>query len=98
MIAPEELLAKIQRKEISKEEAVSLLVSLIENCESNLERVEYLDILGGITPKNDRFFKFFENHLISELNSRINSSACKALIRNFPEKCIEIGGYNYRLT
>ena len=86
MIAPKELLAKIQRKEISREEAVSLLVSLIENCDNILERAEFLDTLGSITPKNDRFFKFFENYLISELHPRINSAACKALIHNFPIK------------
>jgi hypothetical protein len=44
MIAPKELLAKIQHKEISIEEAVSLLVNLIENCENAPERAEFLDI------------------------------------------------------
>ncbi len=88
MIAPRQLLAKIQSKELSKEEAVSLLVSLIENCESTLERAEFLDILGSIAPKNERFFKFFENYLISDRGPRINNAACKALIRNFQEKSI----------
>ncbi len=88
MLLAKKILDQMHRKKLSKYDAMSLLTSLIENCELNEDRVEYLEVFEKISPKDEQSFKFLENIFLSDRHPYVRSAALKVLFRNFPKKSI----------
>ncbi len=92
MLLAKQILDKIHTKELTKGEAVSLLTSIFENSDDTNERIDSIEILGKIVPTQNRFFKFFENILVSEdvTHPLVRASALKVLIHSFPKRSIPV--------
>ncbi len=73
---------------ITKEEANTLLISLIESSNSINHRVRCLEEFGKIIIINEKNFKILENYLISDESPLVRSASAKILFFGFPELSI----------
>ncbi len=78
----------IINKRIKKEEVIDLLGSLIENSDDEFFRASCIDFLSNLMLKRDQVHELFEYCLISDEKAIVRKAAVKAIISNFPEKCI----------
>ena len=88
MLSAKKILEQMRGKKLSKYDATSLLISLIENCEHIKDRVEYIEVFEKVSPKNEFSFKFLENIFLSDMQPRVRCAAFKVLYRNYLEKVI----------
>ena len=88
ILSAKDILEEILSKKLTKDEAVLLLTSLVENSDDIDECVEYLEVFEKLSPKSRRSFKFLESILMSDNYDMLRCVACKALLRHFPKKTI----------
>ncbi len=78
-----------EEKILDQHSASELLISLIENSDSEELRVECVKILCKIGFKSHKIFKFLENLLISDINESIRRTAFKGIKKNFLLKALK---------
>jgi len=88
ILNPKRIYEEFANSKISKTRAYDLLITLIENSESEEIRVVSIKYLEKIGVFHDKLFNFLENILISDSNREIRNMAAKFLKNNFLEKSI----------
>lgn len=83
-LTPEKIEKELLNGDLGKENAVKLLISLIEGSENNIIRVESIEALERINIQSEDIFKILENCLISDENVIIRASVATYIIQNFP--------------
>ncbi len=73
---------------ITKEEANTLLISLIESSNNSKKRVRCLEEFGKIINLNKKNFEILENYLISDESPQVRSVSAKILFFEFPDLMI----------
>ncbi|TFG22687.1 MAG: HEAT repeat domain-containing protein, partial [Promethearchaeota archaeon] len=76
-------------QKISKEEAITQLIDLIEESIDSKIRIKCLEIIGKLDVKTDKIFKLFEKCLISDDNEFVRATAAKTIALIFPKKGAE---------
>lgn len=84
-LTPEKIQKDFSSGDLGKENAVELLISLIESSDNTEIRVESIKALEKINFQNENIFKILENYLISDENAVIRASVANYIIENFPE-------------
>ena len=84
-LTPEKIQKDVSTGDLGKENAVELLLSLIEGSDNIQIRVESINALEKINLQSERIFKILENYLISDENAVVRASVAKYIINNFSE-------------
>ena len=87
-LSPKKISEEFCNNNIDKHSAIKLLISLIENSEEDHIRIESLMVVRGIGYYNNNFYKFLENLLISDSNTRIRIIACDMIRKEYLEKAL----------
>jgi hypothetical protein len=85
----QEIYLKTLDSQLSKEDAVEQLISIIENNRDPEICASVLETFGDLEVKDDKIFKILENFLISDEEPLIRAIAAKILLNLFPKKSIE---------
>ncbi|MFW9970326.1 MAG: leucine-rich repeat domain-containing protein [Candidatus Odinarchaeota archaeon] len=82
-------LEKIQKSlsigDQTKEDAIQLLISLIEGSDNIKIRLKSIETLQKLNIQNENIFKIMENCLISDENAIVRASVMKFIIQNYLE-------------
>ena len=73
-------------KKIDKDSAIDYLKSIIENKDDIESRRKAVEDLGKIDSNSEKFFKYFENLLISDTDGYVRANAAKIIIEKFSSK------------
>jgi hypothetical protein len=84
-LTPEKIKKEVLTGDLGKENAVELLLSLIEGSDNIQTRVESIKALEKINLQSERIFKILENFLISDENAVVRASVADYIINNFTE-------------
>jgi len=85
----EQIYLDITNKRLKKEKAIDTLTSLIENSDNDSVRTNCIDIINSLMLKGDKVYDIIEYCLVSDEKSLVRNAAVRAIISNFPEKCIQ---------
>ena len=85
----EQFYSDIINKRINKGKTIDTLTSLIENSDDERVRTSCIDFFNILMFKEDKVYDILEYCLISDEKSLVRNAAVKALITNFPEKCVQ---------
>ena len=85
----EQIYSDVINKRINKEKVIDTLTSLIENSDDDKVRTSCIDFFNTLMLKEDKVYDILEFCLISDEKSLVRNAAVKALITNFPEKCVQ---------
>ena len=88
-INPKKIYEDFKNNNIDRFTAAKLLKSLIENSDITSIRIESLTILEKLNLYDNNTFKFIENLLISDSNTRIRLTAANIIKNNFIEKGLD---------
>ncbi|MFX1600235.1 MAG: HEAT repeat domain-containing protein, partial [Promethearchaeota archaeon] len=88
-LAPSEIYKEIITGNLEKQSAINQLITYINNSDDVNLRVESIEVLTKIGPKNEQIFHLFENLLISDSHEEIRNSAIKAIEYNYIEKAFK---------
>ena len=91
LLSPNKIYKDFKNKKLDKNQALSLLISLIDDIHEYDDKTRIMGIkfLELMKTKDEKIFNFLENLLISDLNEQIRGQAAHTLIFNFPEKAIK---------
>lgn len=70
---------------LNKENAIEMLLSLIESSDNIDVRIECIEVFGNIAYNSLKVFKILENYLLSDVSPLVRATAAKAIIINFPK-------------
>jgi len=91
-LTPRAIFKDLKKKNLNKNTAVILLISLIENVEDPSLRLESINILEKIglevVIKHDNLFKLAENILISDSNEKMRNAAASLIGTLFLERAL----------
>ncbi|MFX0000538.1 MAG: hypothetical protein ACFE9Q_08865 [Candidatus Hodarchaeota archaeon] len=85
-LTPKRIYEELGNSKINKFRAYDILISLIENSESEEIRISAIKYLEKIEVNPEHLFNLLENLLISDSNSEIRNRAAKFLKNSFLEK------------
>jgi Leucine-rich repeat (LRR) protein len=85
LLTPEKILDNVINNNMSYNEAIELLISIIEVSESEDIRARCIDVLSNLDVKSKKIFKTLENYLLSDETSLVRAAAAKALVSKFPK-------------
>jgi len=88
-LTPNLIYENLRKKEIDKQSAIYLLISLIENVDDIETRLESIETIEKINLRSDEVFEFLENLCVSDLDDEIRSSAAITMKNMFLEKAIQ---------
>ena len=88
-LTPEKILDNVINNNMSFNEAIELLISIIEVSESENVRAKCIDAFSKIDVKNNKIFKIFENYLLSDESPLVRAAAAKALVSKFSKDSID---------
>ena len=88
-LSPQKVYQEYLKHNLDKPSAVKLLLSLIENSDSNKVRVDSIKELGHIGAVDNNTFKFLENLLISDSNLKVRNTTALILKNLFIDKAFE---------
>ncbi len=80
---------KFENSEIDKASAFHCLKSIIESSENALFRIEALEVMAIIKPKDEDTFNFIENILLSDKHYQVRALAAKIMIENYPKRAFK---------
>jgi len=91
LLSPYKIYKDFKNKKLDKNQALSLLISLIDDIHDYDDRTRIMGIkfLELMKTKDEKIFNFLENLLISDLNEQIRGQAAQILIFSFPEKALK---------
>ena len=88
-LGPEKIYQEFLKKNLDKHSAARLLLSLIENSDSNKVRVDSIKELEHIGAADNNIFKFLENLLISDSSLTVRNTAALVLKSLFLDKAFK---------
>jgi len=88
-LTPSKIYEEYFKNNLDKQSAAKLLVSLIDNSESDKVRVESIQALEKIKIDDNKSFRFLENLLISDSSERVRNSAALILKNLYINKALE---------
>ncbi|MFO8017814.1 MAG: hypothetical protein R6U96_04210 [Promethearchaeia archaeon] len=83
-----EILEDLDHKRITRETAIQLLLSLIENSKNTQTRKKSIIYLNNLQENQDFFFKLLENLLVTDANSKVRTLAAHIIRRRFLERAL----------
>ena len=83
-LTPNQILDYLNKNNINKSEAINILFSLIEECNTGEMRAKFVEIFEKMDLKSKKSFNFIENLLISDETPEVRIAAAKVLINIFP--------------
>ncbi|MFX0140499.1 MAG: leucine-rich repeat domain-containing protein [Candidatus Hodarchaeota archaeon] len=89
VLTPQEIFEELKKNNINKLTAFDLLISLVENSDSENFRIECIRSLEKIGLYHHRLFIFLENLLISDSSGKIRKVAAEFLKNRFLEKAVK---------
>ena len=87
-LKPIEIYEDYKSSRINKKKAIDLLITIIENMESNVIRKESLEFLSKIDLKHNEIFNILENILVSDSDKDLRYSAAKIIGSKFLKKSL----------
>ena len=84
-LTPEKIQKDLSTGDLVRENAVELLISLIEGSDNIEIRVESIKTLENLNVQSGKIFKILENYLISDENAIVRASVAKYIIHNYLE-------------
>jgi len=87
-LSPNTIYEDFRNDKIDGFSATELLISLIENSDSNKIRVDCIDYIKKIGINEETVFKFLENLLISDSSEKVRIAAIDAIKNQFLEKAL----------
>ena len=88
-LTPSKIHEEYFKNNLDKQSAAKLLISLIDNCESDKVRVESIQALEKIKIDDNKSFRFLENLLISDSSERVRNSAALILKNLYINRALE---------
>ena len=88
-LTPNAIFQDLQNKDLDKQSAVELLLTLVENAENIDTRIESLKTLSKIQVDDEKTFRFLEHLLISDLNEDVRNLTINVLQNNYNEKALD---------
>ncbi|MFX1453101.1 MAG: hypothetical protein ACFFCM_19860 [Promethearchaeota archaeon] len=88
-INPDMIYSKLIDEHINKNEALALLISLVEESNDPHIRIRSLEIIHKLNITNDKIFNLLENSLISDNNEFVRVTAAKIIALRFPKKGVK---------
>ncbi len=88
-LKPEEIYSNMSNGNLSKKDAMDLIITLIENNDYHMIRIEALEVLEQIGLKNKKLFKILENFVVSDEMQLVRAIALRMLSQFFPKKSID---------
>lgn len=85
---PLDICKKVASKQLTKNTAIQILISLIEESESERIRAESIIAFSKLAIYNQKIFKILENCLVSDNSSLVRMVAVRSIYQNFPKKDI----------
>ena len=91
LLSPNRIYKDFKNKKLDKNQALSLLISLIDDIHDydDNTRIMGIKFLELFNTKDEKIFNFLENLLISDLNEHIRGQAAHTLIFNFPDRALK---------
>jgi HEAT repeat protein len=86
---PDKIYSNLIERKISKGEAITQLMALIEESIDAEIRIRCLEIIANINIKNKKIFNLLETYLISDDNEFVRISAAKIIAFSFPKKAVK---------
>ncbi len=87
-LTPLKVFQDLKENKLDRKSAAELLITLIENSESDDTRIESANFLVQIGIKNEDIFKVMENLLISDSNEKIRNIAALYIKERFLDRAI----------
>lgn len=87
--SPEIVDSKLKKGEIDEKAAIALLISIVENSESESTRIKSIDLLSQMNLYDDTHYKFIEGLVISDSSAVIQEYAARILIDKFKNQSLE---------
>jgi Leucine-rich repeat (LRR) protein len=84
-LTPEKIQKGLSTGALTKENAVELLISLIESSDNIEIRLKGIETLQKLNIRSERIYKLLENHLISDENAFVRASVAQYIIHNYLE-------------
>ncbi len=88
-LKPEEIYNNVSNGSLSKKDATDIIITLVENNDYHMTRIEALEVLEQIGFKSKKIFKILENWAISDEMQLVRAVALRILSQFFPKKCID---------
>lgn len=88
LLTPEKIKHNFLNKDLNKEKAAELLISLIEGSDNTKTRVICIKTLEMIGFRTKKIFNTLENYLISDQDAPLRAAAAEYIILNFLEEGI----------
>jgi hypothetical protein len=82
-LSPREIQHHLEEGLMSEREAIELLIAHVENHPDHIVRVNAMNILAGFHFTSEQQFSFFEQVLISDIDTQIRVEAAHIIVRNF---------------
>ncbi|MFX0072546.1 MAG: cold shock domain-containing protein [Candidatus Hermodarchaeota archaeon] len=89
-LIPNQIIQKLSNKELDPSTAIEYLKTIIETSNIKAKRLEALEELSKIPPKNDKIFNILENILLSDKIEDMRIFSVKILINKFLNKAREV--------
>ncbi len=89
VLTPSKIHEEYFKNNLDKQSATKLLVSLIDNSDSDKVRVESIQALEKIKIDDNKSFRFLENLLISDSSERVRNSAALILKNLYINRALE---------
>ncbi len=89
VLTPNKILQYFQNSVLSKESAVKLLMSLIEDSDDEKNRVKSVEYLEKIGVFNENIYKLIENLLISDSSPKVRQVAIQLMKKSFLDKALK---------
>lgn len=80
---PIQILESFSKKEISKEEALNFLITILEKSENSKLRINSMRIIGNMSYKNEQIFRILENCLISDEIPEIRALSSEIILTQY---------------
>ncbi|MFW9874904.1 MAG: hypothetical protein ACFFG0_17495 [Candidatus Thorarchaeota archaeon] len=88
-LTPNAIYKDLVNKDLDKQFAIELLLTLIDNAENVETRIESIKILNIIQVDDDETFKFLEHLIISDLNEEVRNQTILVLQNHYLERALE---------
>lgn len=86
--SPKKIYENFLDNNLDKQTAIDLLISIIENSDDDIERIECVVNLKKMGDKNENIYKILENLLLADTNEKVRNAAIEAIRERFINKAL----------
>ena len=87
---PKVLLERFQSGKLDQDAFTNSLMSLIENSDEGILRVESIELLSKFSSEDPRLVKLYQDLLISDSAEDIRNISAKYLVSRYFKECVEV--------